>query len=96
MQVVSSGFVAVTVAASVFTIAFCYPGKRIHLLSFIFFLAASTAFWGVYAKHSVTDYAVGIMYAAAAALAVLMVRRTVQSTPAKKALPEQRSDSALE
>lgn len=96
MQVISGGFVVVTVAVSAVMVAFGYLNKLIYFLSFIFFLAASAAFWGVYARHPVTDYAIGMMYATGAALAVLMVRRTAQTAPTKTASSKQSIDSTFE
>lgn len=95
-QVVGGAFVAITLAISAAMIAFGYLNKLIYFLSFIFFIAVGIAFWGVFTRHSVTDYAVGVMYATGVALAVLMVRRTVQPSPAKAAPVKQSTDSTFE
>ncbi len=94
--VVGSAFVGVTVAISAAMIALGYLNKLIHFLSFVFLVAAAAAFWGVFQSHSITEFAVGVMYATGIALAVLMIRRTVHSSPSKAAKSQHGTDSAVD
>lgn len=95
-QVVGGAFVAITLAISAAMIAFGYLNKLIYFLSFIFFIAVGVAFWGVFTSQSVTEFAMGVIYATGIALAVLMVRRTIQTSSTKPAPTKQSTDSTFE
>jgi len=92
-QLVGTAFVVATLAISASMIVFGYINKLIHFLSFIFFAAAALAFWSAFGKHELVEFAIGVMYAAGTAIAILMIRRTAQNTPAKIPPAQHDSDS---
>lgn len=92
-QVIGTAFVVATITASAALVVLGHVNKLIHFLSFVFFIAAGTAFWCAFQKHDLIEFAVGVMYATGIAIAALMIRRTVLTGSAKDAESKQSSDS---
>lgn len=69
------------VSALVLMVVFGLADRIIFFLQLAFVSSVGVAFWCVFSRHWITEYAVWTMYLSGLGLAILMLRRVTQRKP---------------